>query len=646
MRKTFKDRLKKCHELEGQPREPTDAKSLSNSVVSASLLSDMAAAEPLFEAQKNRLDTVVAFAVGSPYLPCTISLEDLQTMKLSDLRIDTHHRGSKLTVRRVAPVVTLKAYSWTVVKDGSSDETERLEISLHKSKHGQDILESASTFEIKEPYFTFSDQGEPTIRIDHPSDLVIGTSAEEVGDSKFTVSATTLPASETKTAKEWKEAGNAALKQKDLPLSHANYTQGIKLVTADGTPKEDATWDLFRNRAHVNLALNRLDEAKSDALSSLTNLSDERHKELDAKAYSRAGTAAYNLGSFLEAKRLFEEQQKLTPGDKDATARLKMAEKRLKEQESGVYDFKKIKASLLMGHRPVDAANFLNKVEIKDSPGRGRGLFATCAMKSGDIVMAEKPFCVVWGHEETALTAMTYDSRDDRIRVFPAGLCRSIVQKLRDNPSQVEKVMDLYGDYKGLEKQLIMRDSGPVIDAFQVHDIVARNAFGPGPAYTGRHQGNEEDSNASAGLWVIAAYINHSCIPNAKIEYAGDLMVLCATRKIASGEEISHSYDGSSDYDARSAALMNTWGFACDCKLCVAEKGDSPEVRKKRRELEGEAEALVEGEVPGRARRMVVLKAKRLEKSIGETYDGKRYKGLPRMALLRIEKWLAEANAR
>jgi hypothetical protein len=39
--------------------------------------------------------------------------------------------------------------------------------------HGQDILESGEIFKGLEPYFTVGEQGEPMLRADHPSDLVI-----------------------------------------------------------------------------------------------------------------------------------------------------------------------------------------------------------------------------------------------------------------------------------------------------------------------------------------------------------------------------------------------------------------------------------------------------------------------------------------
>jgi tetratricopeptide (TPR) repeat protein len=657
VRKTLKGRLQKCQELAGQPRVPADPKTSLNQVGTASLLADIAATpEPGLKAQNGRPDAMVAFAVGNPYPPCTVLLQDLKPMKLSDLRMETHHRGHVLTVRRVAPVVKLVAFSWTVVQEESSGEMERLEILLHKSKHDQDILEAGSIFDLKEPYFTLSDQGEPTLRIDHPSDIVgcmdnlrtdsPYSSTDETNGSGGAAAPAALAA---KTARECKEEGNTALKQKALRLAHANYTQGLQLLTMDGATKEDLTCDLFRNRSFVNLVLNRLDEAKADALASLTDLEDRNHKELDSKAYSRAGSAAYNLGEFQEAKSFFEEQQKLSPSDKGATTNLRRTELRLREQATGVYDFKKIKARLLMAHPShprVDATSFTHNAKIGESSGRGRGLFATRDMGSGEIILCEKAFCVVWGHEDEALTAMTYDGRDDRIRVVPAGLCKAIVQKLLNNPSQGNKVMDLYGDYRGLGKQLIMGDSGPVIDAFQVHDIVARNAFGTGLESSGGHSREENAINASTGLWILASYINHSCIPNAKREYLGDLMVLHATRPIGAGEEIMHSYDECSDYDVRTAALMNTWGFTCTCALCSAEKADSPALRKKRRELESEVNALVERDEAVGAKRLSIIKARRLVRSINDTYDDERYHGLPRMALLRIEKWLTEATSR
>lgn len=629
LRRNFKDRLQRCRELAGKPRQPSDPQSLRSQVIYADLMSDIASS-PFPELQssggsKGFQDSIIAYSVGNPYPPCTVKLGELKPMSMHELRMDTHHRGRVLTVRRVAEVrqvVKLKVCSWTVVQD-EEGEMERLEVVLHKEVHGRDRLESGEVFKIKEPYFTVGEQGELTLRVDHPSDLVM--CAKEGGNSD---------GDEMGSAKEYKEEGNAALKEQDLPLAHERYTRGLAVAIKEGKKEEEVASDLYRNRAHVNLRLHRLDEAKSDALSSLTDLPDQKHRELDSKAYLRAGTAAYQLGEFAEAKHCFEEQQRLLPGDKEAKARIRKTEQRIKEQESGSYDFKKLKASLLLssdrGTR-VDGASFARNVEVKESPGRGRGLFAAKSMEAGEVIMAEKSFCVVWANEE-ALTSMTYDFRDDRIRVFPAGLCKAVVLKLLDNPSQVSKVLDLYGDYRGPETGLQRGQDadGAVIDVFQVHDIVARNAFGP-------------DSSTSSGLWVLASYINHSCLPNSEKEYIGDLMVLRATGAISAGEEIMHAYDASTDYDARMEALLRTWGFECSCALCCAEKEDSPVVRKRRSELERQVDAVIER---GDGGRLAFVKAGRLMKEIEGTYDEERYKGLPRMAVVRLKKWMSEAGKR
>jgi hypothetical protein len=573
IRNIVKDRLKKCSELAGHAREPRDSKDAIRQATGASLMADMGGASE---------DALPAIAVGQAYPPCILSLQDLQPMTLADLQIDTHHRGRRLIVKRVSPVVTLAARSWAMVQDEAGDETERLEVCLHKSVQGEDVLESASVFLIKEPYFTLTDQGEATLRIDHPSDLTEYTD--------------------------------------DLAKS--------SLISAN---------DRFVNAKATETIARPGDEATTDVTGSLADRESQKFKGLDSKDLFRAGCAAYNLSNYQEAKSFFEEQQKLTPDDKDANTYLQKINKRLREQTKGTYDFKKIRAGLSRTRPRVDAASFISNTQVRDSPGRGRGLFATRKIAPGQLVMCEKAFCVVWGHEREALMAMTYDVRDDKIRLSPVGLSKATVQKLLSNSSQIERVMDLHGDYQGNGKKVSRIEDGPVVDTFRVHDIISRNAFGPGSQF------GEE---GSTGLWIWAAYINHSCMANAKKEYVGDLMVLRANRAINAGEEIFHSYDETSDYEARQTALMTTWGFECSCALCAAEKADDPTVRKKRRDLASEADAFVEREHWANAKRLTIVRARRLLNSIENTYDGERYKGIPHTATLKIQEWLTKASPR
>ncbi|KAK2014522.1 tetratricopeptide [Colletotrichum eremochloae] len=635
IRTTVQETQKQCSERRGNAREFRDAHATVSQATGTSLMMDMGSM-----AGQGQRDTLPALGVGQTYPPSTASLEALKPMKFTELQMDTHHRGRSLIVKRAnrCPVVTLAARSWTAVQDDEEKETERMEICLHKTTDGQDTLESARRYIIKEPYFTLTEDGEATLRIDHPSDLVVCHEEVVKGSSAQVEDA----AKAEELARKCKDKGNAALQKKDLPLTRESYTQGLHLARREAVQKinSDLARDIARNRAHVNLLMDRQDEAIADAKASLIGADDQRSKELDSKAYFRAGSGAYNLGQYQQAKEYFEKAKGLAPEEKGAAIYLRKTEMRLREQATGDYDLRKLRANLSRASPRADAASFTGKTEVKSSAGRGRGLFANCDIAAGEIVMVEKAFCVVWGHESDVLTAMTYDVRDDRIRVAPVGLTKAITQKLLRNPSQIDRVMDLYSDYQGEDKAAPTKtEEGPVVDVFRVHDIVSRNAFGPGGQYS-----EEGARNASTGLWVWAAYINHSCIANARKEYVGDLMVLRALRPIKKGEEIFHSYDESADYETRQKALMTTWGFECGCALCAAEKTDDEKLRKKRSSLANDADDFVNTTHWVNAKRIAISKAQRLAREIDATYDDKKYQNLPRLASERIREWLAKAS--
>lgn len=551
---------------------------------------------------RSRGESLPVLTVGKPYPPCTVPTSDLRVIKLADLRLEMHHRGCKLMLKRaagvrgkgVSAVVQLAARSWTLVQgvDGEED-VERLEVCLHTHEHGRDILECSGgkTLVVREPYFTVTEQGEATLRVDHPSDLEW---LDEEKESLGKMPEIGLDDEETavQEGQRCKERGNNALAARDPALAYTHYTRGLSKLTqrqakgssdSNSARMEAITRDLHRNRAHTNLLLNHLDTAKSDAICSLigaTSTPDLESVSLDSKAYYRAGCAAYNLFEYEEARDFFSRRQQLTPEVGDAAIR--KTEQRIRERDIGTYDWPKVRAATALSRcREVDASSFVGRTRVEDSPRRGRGLFAACDIPRGGLVLCEKAFCVAWGDGKASATAVTYDVRDGRIRVSPVGLVRAVVQKLRGTPSYVERVMELYGDYRGIEdvpdhEEVHPDDNSSVVDVFRVHDIVSRNAFGlgPSPRNAGKPEAEVDGVGISTGLWVRAARINHSCVPNTEKEFVGDMMLVRAKRPISAGEEILHSYvDETSTYKARKEALMTTWGFECGCGLCERQKG-------------------------------------------------------------------------
>lgn len=599
IRTTVSATIQNASQLKGTPRQTRDAASATREATAASLLADMAAGSA--QKQGHGTDTLPILTVGQPYPPCTVPTSSLRPMRLADLRAETHHRGCKLVLERAAgprgkglsAVVQLAARSWALVRDadGGGGDVERLELCLHTHRHGSDVLECSGgkVLVVREPYLTVTEQGEATVRVDHPSDLEVlddeGVSTDRKIKDGFGDAETAA-----KEARRCKERGNAALAARNPSLACTHYTRGLSQLTRHQVEEsshssisaqlEQVTRDLHRNRAHASLLLNRLDAAKHDALSSLIGASvpDAESLALDSKAYYRAGCAAYNLGEYDEAREFFSKRLQLNPEVGDAAVR--KTDKRIRERDTGAYDWPRMRAAAALSRsREIDAASFVNRTRVGDSPGRGHGLFAACGLSPGDLVLCEKAFCVAWADGRASATAVTYDVRDERIRVSPVGLVRAVVEKLRGTPSFIERVLELYGDYRGDEhahQEVHADGDNPVVDVFRAHDIVSRNAFGLGPSTrnAGRPGVESGGTGVDTGLWLRAARINHSCVPNTEKEFVGDMMLIRAKRPIAAGEEILHSYvDERGSFKTRKEALLATWGFECDCSLCRGQRG-------------------------------------------------------------------------
>ena len=163
--------------------------------------------------------------------------------------------------------------------------------------------------------------------------------------------------------------------------------------------------------------------------------------------------------------------------------------------------------------------------ELKPSPGKGWGAFATRQIERGAMILREKPLFVIRKpHEE----------------ITEEDVWAAFVQLA---PS--EKQLFLY---------LCDNASRPFT---RLTEALAENSFtisnsGP-PAH---------------GLFLLQSRFNHSCIPNSKIpSTGGEINARFATRDIVAGEEITSCYN--TDFDGRTRHERHqALRFSCDCKAC------------------------------------------------------------------------------
>jgi hypothetical protein len=113
------------------------------------------------------------------------------------------------------------------------------------------------------------------------------------------------------------------------------------------------------------------------------------------------------------------------------------------------------------------------------------------------------------------------------------------VNLLHRNPSLIPSISSLHSGPESSAKTTMMVDGQAVLDTYRIDQIVSKNGFGLRPHPAAPSAG---DRLTNCGLFHVASYFNHSCLPNACRSNIGELMIIRAARPIKKGEEICLSY--------------------------------------------------------------------------------------------------------
>jgi tetratricopeptide (TPR) repeat protein len=410
---------------------------------------------PPFPDAKDDLERVYFTMVGNPYTPCIRSIDELESITLSELVMDSHHRGKFLLVKLETDTGCKRLSASACVRDIQSD-LEYLGISFvcMNLDVGHSWPPQGHWFAIKEPYLTISEMGgDPKIRVDHPSNIMdVGCLSQvQLGRAVFSDIRAALQLLYEATPLECKEEGNSALADGDLQCSLDCFTKGLQhFLDIDDSKSSDVKKDLLRNRSFVRLKLGQYEGAVTDAIASLSDQTLDKRK--DVKSYFRASQASYALGDYEAAATYSRKLLDLESDHPDAAQLLSKTEARLHEQTSGIYDLAAMKNSI-SGKKPrVDAGDFLTNTTVKPSVySCGRGLFATRNLEPGDLILAETAFTSVWDREKTHVMAMKWDA------CFPelfseqeVGLWKVVLQHVRNNPVAGCRLLELDGDHNVL----------------------------------------------------------------------------------------------------------------------------------------------------------------------------------------------------
>lgn len=584
-----------------------------------------------------------------PYPPSTKNVSELISISISELKLDTHHRGRVLFTRTIDTALRVAAVH-SIVQD-ELGTAERLALyNTDVAIGAEELLPEDAILAIKEPYYIANANGSYSLRVDHPSDLV----QLSLLDTQVPRGVCADLIKVDKSALDWKNEGNLAYSAENyLSALHA-YSQGLDACNLDDTMM--IKHDLLRNRAMIHILLERYEQALSDAKAAIVPAKVEEDDgniiALNSKACERAGRAAYGLGRFQEAQGFFMKMQELTPTNTVASSALERIEQRKQEGSSGDFDFLKMSKSANKKNNRLDHANFTSNTTIHETGAHGQGLFATNDITAGQLIMCEKAMCVCFDSDETPQSYTILNHNTKRaLTGTQVTLLFTLIQKLVHNYELATRLFDLFdGGYQ--PKTSLQTVEGLVpIDAFRTQAIVEYSSFEcptcRSSSRAAQKQATSLAGNHSTGLWLRASYINHACNGNALRSFIGDMMIVRATRDIVKGEEILMPYRLPNAVNTMTQEeLEKTWAFKCDCGLCIAEASSSPNQRKDRSQLIEKSRALLSvspRSLQYQNNKATLKQVERLVAKLETTYDERGFENQPRLGLVAPGLWLCQA---
>lgn len=593
------------------------------------------------------------YSMPKAYPPSTTPAAELSPMALSDLRLETRHAGQVLIVRTIGHPKSNGGMESTV-KDQFGSVAQLAIYNTDRLLKADELLHIDAVFALKEPYFEVT-MGSACLRVDHPSDLVRIYSVNTMMPADLQP----MPADLDKTHEDCKREGNSAFVAKRYLAAEQAYSQGLMKCSEHD---DKMRCDLYRNRALANLLLKRYDRALKDAKHSIACQDEQLYQSnvdsrnaSDAKAWYRAGQAAYGLCIWTDAKKYFELARALSGKAEceDAERQLERTAARIAEVDDAAYDFEVMDKSASRPCYRLDHASHIKHVMKGDAGDRGRGLFAKKDFKSGDLIICEKAFCTAHLDEEGQRTVAFHNTNtSSTARGTQTSLLYNTVQKLLHNSSVATCFFDLYDGGYSPQCKAQMVDGVAAVDTFQTEAILEHNSFGFNSRISENLLANDTKKhqaagNTSTGIWITASYMNHACDGNAARAFLGDMMLLHATKDIAKGQEILIPYlTPAMDHAVTSVRLQRQWGFSCHCAICTAETKGSQAQREKRTALVKKAEEMLsqhEPDLTGLPTALLVAKFEELYSQLRGTYDHTTVTTAPRVALVQVGKWLCQS---
>ncbi|GLJ21779.1 hypothetical protein SUGI_0406510 [Cryptomeria japonica] len=532
--------------------------------------------------------TQVGFTMRKPseQLRLSVPLKGLRTIPARELQIDKHHKGRVLFGTLCADAHRMVGIM-TVLEDQYGDAVRlaiynaslpTVEIEAPRKRYPK-----GSKVAVKQPYFKQGAQdGVLMLRVDNPQDVEILSSFPGIknADTYLAKDLVELRSEGNKYFRDgyWNRAIDCYSRCIDLALSRDKIEPQVRSASHIQEKVKEALLYSYSNRAEAKLRLKEYGDAVEDCDKALAL--DQHH----LKSLFRKGRALHYLREYELACRCFERALEEAPTANDIQLHYEKSKELNYQNKQGKFD---LSSYFTNGCNGAELSNYIGPVVIKKSVGRGRGLFATDNADIGDFLLVENAIACrstettgLKGSLEKVMPCMIKEKtklghliRDLEAEIIScAASSPRIMQQLEylaDSDEMKVPPMDLFRINNASWNNFDARKKKWKLDQRKLAKIMLSVGC--------QIQNIESSSDMSRqsekyGLWVLASFINHSCIPNANCIVVEEAMFIITGRRISAGEEITIPYFDTLEPLFRREFVFLRMGFKCDCKRCILER--------------------------------------------------------------------------
>jgi tetratricopeptide (TPR) repeat protein len=475
------------------------------------------------------------------------------------------------------------------------------------------------------------------IRVDSPADIAdlslpsssLPSSSSALGRFKFsTHSSSGTPREET--PDQLKARGNREFLERTYEKAAATYTRALLTLVANGGDDSDGRCRLaavlLLNRAGAWLRLKRYNFALRDAEAALERSAYFSSPQQTKKAHFRRASALYGLSAYQRALDVLDSLE----ADDEVSRLADRARARLSEERTGCYDWRNVYVQCTTCDLP-DVAEYVGPLDVREVPGRGRGLVATRDVEPGELLLVARPVAVAAGMggdpapvDVTVGLNLASGQLDGPAQVE---LPRVVMREALYRPELARALHYFYagegvGGVEHIESRAALdarpesssssseqRRATPAVelDSARIERVCTYNSFTPRSIARGLLlDDDDEDSkrraqaggNSESALYLLPSMMNSHCLSNATYVFFGSIFVLRARVRIACGDEVMSSYVNPLEpFPVRKKHLEKYFSSDCECDLCKWDREDGErrvaervELSKRRAALEEEVE--------------------------------------------------------